>query len=68
MYIYSLMLLQLVGFPIDADSSSGLRGSGTALPQVHVRYFGEGVFGTLNRAKKLIFLLLISFFHKLWGH
>ena len=68
MYIYSLMLLQLVGFPIDADSSSGLRGSGTALPQVHVRYFGEGVFGTLNRARKLIIFLLVRFLYELCGH
>ena len=28
---------------------------GRALPQVRVRYFGEGVFGTLNRARTLIF-------------
>ena len=45
-----------------------LNKGGGALPQVRVPNFREGVFGTLNRARKLIFFLLVRFCHKLWGH
>ena len=52
---------------IPTSRVKSLKGGG-ALPQVRVTNFGEGVFGTLNRARKLIFFLLVRFLCELCGH
>ena len=44
-----------------------LKKGGGALPQVRVTNLRGGVFGTLNWARKLIFFLLVRFFHNLVG-